>query len=144
MCWTQTPTRAACPLRCRVPVTGQVSTPNTIYAQVETPSSSDRRPDGIGVVVPFDFALDDELWAYLPDGVRLHVTRTPAREGLIDADLVAAVSEEGVVAGGGGLVGGGPTGGHRLRMHHRQLHAGGRPESALFAQRSRRRRARRR
>ena len=75
----------------------QVPPPSSIYAQVETPAVSDRRPDGIGVVVPFDFALDDELWAYLPDGVRLHVTRTPAREGLIDADLVAAVSEEGVV-----------------------------------------------
>ena len=49
------------------------------------------------MVVPFDFALDDELWAYLPDGVRLHVTRTPAREGLIDADLVAGVSGERVV-----------------------------------------------
>ena len=56
-----------------------------------------RRPVGIGVVAPFDFVLDDELWAYLPEGVRLHVTRTPAREGPIDADLAAAVSEEGAV-----------------------------------------------
>ena len=60
-------------------------------------ASHDPRPDGIGVVVPFDFALDDELWAYLPGGVRLHVTRTAAREGPIDTDLVAEVSEERVV-----------------------------------------------
>ena len=75
----------------------QVSPPSTIYTRVKTPAACDRRPDGIGVVVPFDFALDEELWAYVPDGVRLHVTRTPSREGLIDADLVAAVSEESVV-----------------------------------------------
>ena len=37
------------------------------------------------MVVPFDFVLDDELWAYLPVGVRLHVTRVPAGKGLIDA-----------------------------------------------------------
>ena len=85
------------PLRRRVAVTRQVPPPNTVYVQVEATASPDRWPQGIGVVVPFDFALDDELWAYLPDGVRLHVTRTPAWEGLIDADLVAQVSDEVVV-----------------------------------------------
>ena len=69
----------------------------TVYARVEGVASRDPRPDGVGVVVPFDFALDDELWAYLPDGVRLHVTRTPARQGPIDSDLVAEVSGEKVV-----------------------------------------------
>ena len=69
----------------------------TSYARVAGVASRNPRPDGIGVVVPFDFALDDELWAYLPDGVRLHLTRTPAREGLIDTDLVAEVSGEGIV-----------------------------------------------
>lgn len=75
----------------------QVPSSRTKYTRVEGVASRDPRPDGVGVVVPFDFALDDELWAYLPDGVRLHVTRTPAREGLIDADLVAQVSGERVV-----------------------------------------------
>lgn len=32
---------------------------------------------GIGVVVPYDFALDRELWRWLPDDVSLHMTRTP-------------------------------------------------------------------
>ncbi|MGK2853382.1 MAG: maleate cis-trans isomerase family protein [Microbacteriaceae bacterium] len=32
---------------------------------------------GIGVVVPYDFALDRELWRWLPDDVSLHVTRMP-------------------------------------------------------------------
>ena len=75
-------------------MTGQVPASRTSYARVEGMASRDPRPEGVGVVVPFDFALDDELWAYLPDGVRLHVTRTPAREGLIDAELVAEVSGE--------------------------------------------------
>ena len=75
----------------------QLSPPGTTYVRLEAVASCDPRPDGIGVVVPFDFALDDELWAYLPDGIRLHVTRTPARDGLIDADLVAEVSGEEVV-----------------------------------------------
>ena len=75
----------------------QRSSSRTVYARVQGVASRDPRPDGVGVVVPFDFALDDELWAYLPDGVRLHVTRTPAREGPIDAELVAEVSGERVV-----------------------------------------------
>ncbi|NVN52788.1 Asp/Glu racemase [Mycolicibacterium hippocampi] len=32
---------------------------------------------GIGVVVPYDFALDRELWRWLPDDVSLHCTRLP-------------------------------------------------------------------
>ncbi|CAA0126094.1 Maleate isomerase [Mycolicibacterium vanbaalenii] len=32
---------------------------------------------GIGVVVPYDFALDRELWRWLPDDVSLHMTRMP-------------------------------------------------------------------
>ena len=32
---------------------------------------------GIGVVVPYDFALDRELWRWLPNDVSLHFTRLP-------------------------------------------------------------------
>ncbi|PJK21711.1 Asp/Glu racemase [Mycobacterium goodii] len=32
---------------------------------------------GIGVVVPYDFALDRELWRWVPDDISLHLTRTP-------------------------------------------------------------------
>lgn len=28
------------------------------------------------MIAPYDFALDDELWRWLPSGVRLHITRT--------------------------------------------------------------------
>jgi maleate isomerase len=31
---------------------------------------------GAGVVVPYDFALDRELWRWVPEDVSLHVTRT--------------------------------------------------------------------
>ena len=32
---------------------------------------------GIGVVAPHDFALDRELWRWVPDDVSLHITRMP-------------------------------------------------------------------
>ena len=32
---------------------------------------------GIGVVVPYDFALDRELWRWLPNDVSLHIPRLP-------------------------------------------------------------------
>ena len=35
------------------------------------------REDGIGVIVPYDFALDRELWRWCPLGATLHLTRTP-------------------------------------------------------------------
>ena len=31
---------------------------------------------GIGVVIPYDFALDRELWRWVPAQVSLHLTRT--------------------------------------------------------------------
>ena len=34
-------------------------------------------PVGIGVVVPYDLALDRELWRWVPERVSLHLTRTP-------------------------------------------------------------------
>lgn len=32
---------------------------------------------GVGVIVPYDFALDRELWRWAPDEATLHLTRTP-------------------------------------------------------------------
>lgn len=49
---------------------------------------------GIGIVVPFDFAIDDELWSFLPNNVTLHITRTPALSGPINLKLAKLVSEE--------------------------------------------------
>jgi maleate isomerase len=47
----------------------------------------------IGVVVPFDFALDREYWALVPDDVSLHVTRTPPHDGPVAISLARAVGE---------------------------------------------------
>jgi maleate isomerase len=47
----------------------------------------------IGVVVPFDFALDREYWQLVPSDVSLHVTRTPPHEGPVGIPLARAVAE---------------------------------------------------
>lgn len=52
----------------------------------------------IGVIVPFDFALDREYWRWVPDEVSLHVTRTPPHFGPVGVALARAVSETGEAA----------------------------------------------
>lgn len=48
---------------------------------------------GVGVVAPFDFALDRELWRWTPDDVSLHLTRTPYVPVEVSLDLARLVSE---------------------------------------------------
>ena len=48
---------------------------------------------GVGVVAPFDFALDRELWRWVPDEVSLHMTRTPFVPVEVSLDLARLVSE---------------------------------------------------
>ncbi|MGW0913304.1 maleate cis-trans isomerase family protein [Streptomyces sp. NPDC002784] len=48
---------------------------------------------GVGVVAPFDFALDRELWRWIPDEVSLHLTRTPYVPVEVSLDLARLVSE---------------------------------------------------
>jgi maleate isomerase len=48
---------------------------------------------GVGVVAPFDFALDRELWRWVPDDVSLHLTRTPFVPVEVGLDLARMVSE---------------------------------------------------
>lgn len=48
---------------------------------------------GVGVVAPFDFALDRELWRWMPDEVSLHLTRTPFVPVEVSLDLARLVSE---------------------------------------------------
>lgn len=48
---------------------------------------------GVGLVVPYDFALDRELWRWCPPEAALHITRTPHLPldvGLAQARAVAA------------------------------------------------------
>ncbi|MCF3137545.1 maleate cis-trans isomerase family protein [Streptomyces olivochromogenes] len=48
---------------------------------------------GVAVVAPFDFALDRELWRWVPDDVSLHLTRTPFVPVEVSLDLARLVSE---------------------------------------------------
>ncbi|MDV3127530.1 Asp/Glu racemase [Mycobacterium sp. 21AC1] len=55
---------------------------------------------GIGVVTPYDFALDRELWRWVPDDVSLYVTRLRYAPLAVTVDMAVHVSEpEQVLAG---------------------------------------------
>lgn len=72
---------------------GSAGRPRKITARIDPPLAR----TGIGVVAPFDFALDREAWRLVPDGVTLHVTRTPY-EGLpVGVELAERVSAAGMV-----------------------------------------------
>jgi maleate isomerase len=47
----------------------------------------------IGVVVPFDAALDREYWELVPPDVSVHITRTPFHTGSVGIPLARAVAE---------------------------------------------------
>jgi maleate isomerase len=53
---------------------------------------------GVGVVVPYDFVLDRELWRWTPDGVNLHLTRTPFEDVEVSLAQAVAVGDRSVVA----------------------------------------------
>lgn len=48
---------------------------------------------GVGVVAPFDFALDRELWRWTPEEVSLHLTRTPFVPVEVSVDMARLISE---------------------------------------------------
>ena len=54
------------------------------------------RPDEVlaGVIVPFDMALDAELWRWAPDDVSLLFTRTPFAAMPVTVELAEVVSDE--------------------------------------------------
>jgi maleate isomerase len=47
---------------------------------------------GLGVVAPFDFALDDEYWRWLGAGVNMYITRTPFLDLPVSVKMAEAVS----------------------------------------------------
>jgi maleate isomerase len=48
---------------------------------------------GIGVVAPFDLALDRELWRWTPEHVSLYLTRTPHLDGPVSVAMAAALRD---------------------------------------------------
>ena len=52
---------------------------------------------GIGVVAPFDFALDRELWRWTPDDVSLFMTRLPYVPVPVTVEMASALSDHSIV-----------------------------------------------
>ena len=50
---------------------------------------------GIGVVCPFDMALDRELWRWMPQDVSLFFTRTPFIDEPVGVEMAEDVSDDG-------------------------------------------------
>lgn len=48
---------------------------------------------GIGVVAPFDFAMDRELWRWVPDDVSLYITRLPYYPLPVTVEMAWRISE---------------------------------------------------
>jgi len=53
---------------------------------------------GIGIVAPFDLALDRELWRWTPEQLSLYVTRTPPLDLLVSAEMAVALRDERALA----------------------------------------------
>lgn len=67
--------------------------PDVEFVQLPFEYATERRK-GIGLVAPFDFALDDECWRWLPKDVSLYVTRTARLEDTaVTAELAEAVGD---------------------------------------------------
>jgi maleate isomerase len=48
---------------------------------------------GVGVVAPFDFALDRELWRWAPDDISLYVTRLPFVPVPVTVEMATELSD---------------------------------------------------
>lgn len=55
---------------------------------------------GIGIVAPYDFALDREVWRWTPDEVSLYVTRTPRLAVPVTVEMAELLSESSTVQSG--------------------------------------------
>ncbi|MBA3338288.1 MAG: Asp/Glu racemase [Geodermatophilaceae bacterium] len=53
---------------------------------------------GVGLIAPFDLALDRELWRWVPDEVTLLLNRTPYVDDPVSIALAEAVSDSGDVS----------------------------------------------
>jgi maleate isomerase len=53
--------------------------------------------DDIGVVCPFDMALDHELWRWMPTGVNLVFTRTPYYDQTVGLGMAEEISDHGEI-----------------------------------------------
>lgn len=49
---------------------------------------------GLGVIAPYDFVLDRELWRWTPDSVSLHLTRTPFVDRPVSLEMASTISND--------------------------------------------------
>lgn len=52
---------------------------------------------GVGVIAPFDLAMDRELWRWTPDNVTLYVTRTPFVPVPMNVEMAAMIADESAI-----------------------------------------------
>ena len=55
---------------------------------------------GIGIVAPFDLALDRELWRWTPEPVSLYITRTPHLDVPVSVAMAEALNDFDALAAG--------------------------------------------
>ncbi len=55
-------------------------------------------PPGIGIVAPFDLALDRELWRWTPEPVSLYLTRTPHLDVPVSVEMAEALGDAAALA----------------------------------------------
>lgn len=74
--------------------------PTVHHVEMETLCTSPgvAEPRRIGVVTPYDFAQDRELWRWVPEHVDLHLTRTPYQPLPVSLDQAELVGAPQVVA----------------------------------------------
>jgi maleate isomerase len=70
--------------------------PNTTLVPATDPTGPQAWHD-IGVVCPFDMALDHELWRWMPRGVNLIFTRTPFYDEPVGLDMAEDISDHGQI-----------------------------------------------
>ena len=70
--------------------------PNSTLAPAADPAGPQAWHD-IGVVCPFDMALDHELWRWMPPGVNLVFTRTPFYNEPVGLDMAEDISDHGQI-----------------------------------------------
>lgn len=56
-----------------------------------------RRPAGIGVIAPYDLALDRELWQLAPEDVSVHITRTPYLDLPVGVGQAAQLADDAAI-----------------------------------------------
>lgn len=74
--------------------------PRSVASTVPDAGGKPRTPIGtvgVGVIVPYDFALDRELWRWVPAQVNLLLTRTPYHDLPVSVSQAETVSEAAVI-----------------------------------------------